>query len=381
MEDYSESNKTIRFTLSYLLNKHLIKLRTFFGLLYALTVGFLFSKKSEYVHLFFAPIVVYILMLLCYIIHEILRLKKVLSDKLEFREDTGIEKTKAKLTSMLLPALLDVIYIIFYSIETSMFSSLSLGISRSFRLVFIFLLIKVINSKITIKQNDLTRNQYIGLILTLIAQILIGVVNYIQTGSIKSIIAGIILSVIVCSCISLKYIYEQRVFFEYSLNHLKAIGYQGFWGIIFMYIANLGNFVNCENNFLSVICFENNNGYLENLATAIEDLKITINLLLFFGFILFAFIYILLDVMSAKETTPYMRNISDSLFFVPVSIVMTFTSSKQNVMKITSVIIGSIIIAVGAFIFFKEEKTVNEDNESEVHLDENIRDSISHNSN
>ena len=76
-----------------------------------------------------------------------------------------------------------------------------------------------------------------------------------------------------------------------------------------------------------------------------------------------------------------MRNISDSLFFVPVSIVMTFTSSKQNVMKITSVIIGSIIIAVGAFIFFKEEKTVNEDNESEVHLDENIRDSISHNSN
>ena len=225
----------------------------------------------------------------------------------------------------------------------------------SSQIIFTYLLSKLFTN------NKHNINHYIGITLTIIGIILVGISgNNNSNYSLSTILMGIFCVLIGMFFLSCQVIYEENLTKIYNCSVIKIIGFQGIFGSIFSFIMILilSN-ISCgmgKSDFLKEICSLDDNGlyYVENLSFAFKQLKNS-SLLIFLT--LFYFIGDLFCNLTGIKIGQILSAMSRSILEPVKSIVvwcyfvLPFNSPelRENVSIVQ--LIGFVVLVLGNLIY------------------------------
>ena len=315
------------------------------GSLASINLLYFSSSKINYTHSFFIILVLNFGMALCLPVYYLLRRCKIIKmEKEEYNLISGEKLPKAKLVNFISASFFDGLssYLLIFCI--GFLPSDVYIILRIFQVLTIFISVQIFNKDIP--DNRLNKFHIIGLLLASLGQIIYGTIFLVEEPFVF-VVFGLGLSLIISCIISLKFSYEQNIFFNYKIHPMKATGYEGVLSLIVSTIIFIiALFIPCNNNILSKICQQD--GYLASM-NAFSDMKG--NILIPFMLI----IYILLiasknyfDMCLGLVSTPYNRVIIDSIRAIPVCFTMI---EINNTLSLICLILGSLFILIGVVVF------------------------------
>lgn len=344
-------------TSSFIENKNNIKFNFIFSLLtvlFGIVVGVLLAIISDgysFNHSFiFSPLMFLGESLCLPAFFLLLRLGCVKEIEEEFHYNKS--KSPPPLKVYLCPACCDIVASLLTFIFSGLVSSNFFMLLKIFQVATTIAICKWLNS--TINHNKLGMKEKIGLSIVIIGQITSGLYFMInEFTNVWEIIIGTVLMLFSCLLISIKNCYEQKIFYDFSVHPLTAVGIEGLFGLLFTTLLMiLANFLSCDFlSFLSKACVVEDEGYFENIRVAFEQIRSQPMLILFiFLFVVFIGLKNYFDVSLAKYSSPYNRVIVDSVRAIPI----TFISGLQpNLPELILLIVGSLFIFIGFVIFLK----------------------------
>ncbi len=241
---------------------------------------------------------------------------------------------------------------------------------RGALLIFTYIL-----SVIFIK-NTHNMNHYLGMFLTIIGLIIVGLAEGLKkTSNLGTTIGGIILTVIGQFFTALQFVYEENLTKKYQCKITKVIGFQGIFGIFLMIIVlPILDSINCgkgKTDFIRNVCTKDENGVwsLENFVFALKQLKnskklIWLSLLYAIGDLG----YNLTGITIGKEATSTARAIAENMKILLIWIFFLFPFNPINYREKFNWIqfIGYLMLLFGNLIYheiiviFKENKNGDE---------------------
>ena len=203
---------------------------------------------------------------------------------------------------------------------------------RGALLIFTYIL-----SVIFIK-NSHNMNHYLGMFLTIIGLIIVGLAEGLKkTSNLGTTIGGIILTVIGQFFTAIQFVYEENLTKKYQCKITKVIGFQGIFGIFLMIIVlPILDSINCgegKTDFIRNVCTKDENGVwsLENFVFALKQLKnskklIWLSLLYAIGDLG----YNLTGITIGKEATSTARAIAENMKILLIWIFFLFPFNPIN---------------------------------------------------
>lgn len=242
---------------------------------------------------------------------------------------------------------------------------------RGALLIFTYIL-----SVIFIK-NSHNMNHYLGMFLTIIGLIIVGLAEGLKkTSNLGTTIGGIILTVIGQFFTAIQFVYEENLTKKYQCKITKVIGFQGIFGIFLMIIVlPILDSINCgegKTDFIRNVCTKDENGVwsLENFVFALKQLKnskklIWLSLLYAIGDLG----YNLTGITIGKEATSTARAIAENMKILLIWIFFLFPFNPINYREKFNWIqfIGYLMLLFGNLIYheiiviFKENKNGDEE--------------------
>ena len=242
---------------------------------------------------------------------------------------------------------------------------------RGALLIFTYIL-----SVIFIK-NSHNMNHYLGMFLTIIGLIIVGLAEGLKkTSNLGTTIGGIILTVIGQFFTAIQFVYEENLTKKYQCKITKVIGFQGIFGIFLMIIVlPILDSINCgegKTDFIRNVCTKDENGVwsLENFVFALKQLKnskklIWLSLLYAVGDLG----YNLTGITIGKEATSTARAIAENMKILLIWIFFLFPFNPINYREKFNWIqfIGYLMLLFGNLIYheiiviFKENKNGDEE--------------------
>ena len=242
---------------------------------------------------------------------------------------------------------------------------------RGALLIFTYIL-----SVIFIK-NSHNMNHYLGMFLTIIGLIIVGLAEGLKkTSNLGTTIGGIILTVIGQFFTAIQFVYEENLTKKYQCKITKVIGFQGIFGIFLMIIVlPILDSINCgegKTDFIRNVCTKDENGVwsLENFVFALKQLKnskklIWLSLLYAIGDLG----YNLTGITIGKEATSTARAIAENMKILLIWIFFLFPFNPINYREKFNWIqfIGYLMLLFGNLIYheiiviFKENKNDDEE--------------------
>ena len=242
---------------------------------------------------------------------------------------------------------------------------------RGALLIFTYIL-----SVIFIK-NSHNMNHYLGMFLTIIGLIIVGLAEGLKkTSNLGTTIGGIILTVIGQFFTAIQFVYEENLTKKYQCKITKVIGFQGIFGIFLMIIVlPILDSINCgegKTDFIRNVCTKDENGVwsLENFVFALKQLKNSKKLI--FLSLLYAIGdlgYNLTGITIGKEATSTARAIAENMKILLIWIFFLFPFNPINYREKFNWIqfIGYLMLLFGNLIYheiiviFKENKNGDEE--------------------
>lgn len=242
---------------------------------------------------------------------------------------------------------------------------------RGALLIFTYIL-----SVIFIK-NSHNMNHYLGMFLTIIGLIIVGLAEGLKkTSNLGTTIGGIILTVIGQFFTAIQFVYEENLTKKYQCKITKVIGFQGIFGIFLMIIVlPILDSINCgegKTDFIRNVCTKDENGVwsLENFVFALKQLKNSKKLI--FLSLLYAIGdlgYNLTGITIGKEATSTARAIAENMKILLIWIFFLFPFNPINYREKFNWIqfIGYLMLLFGNLIYheiiviFKENKNDDEE--------------------
>lgn len=242
---------------------------------------------------------------------------------------------------------------------------------RGALLIFTYIL-----SVIFIK-NSHNMNHYLGMFLTIIGLIIVGLAEGLKkTSNLGTTIGGIILTVIGQFFTAIQFVYEENLTKKYQCKITKVIGFQGIFGIVLMIIVlPILDSINCgegKTDFIRNVCTKDENGVwsLENFVFALKQLKNSKKLI--FLSLLYAIGdlgYNLTGITIGKEATSTARAIAENMKILLIWIFFLFPFNPINYREKFNWIqfIGYLMLLFGNLIYheiiviFKENKNGDEE--------------------